>query len=388
MPGRSSSASPRRQERAAPGSRLAARRIRPAATPASGPRFGSGGGTGRTGSKRGSGPRARMMRARGIQSVSSPSIRCPTTSKGLKVSAPSLPRAHGSGIRRAAPERGRRAAEQVGGGFQLESHRVSPLHNELEARAELAAPVQARASSPSFVTMRDQHRPKQELIDEVAALRKQVADLKAETVVRRRVEDALRLSEEQLRALADSAPAGLCIIRPGGTVRAANLPFARLLGYESAAELQRLGEVLGIFAGPEELERVLADGAAGRPADERGAVPPKGREPAVVQRHRCRVLRPRRASRSRCSSGSRSRGARRRSPGPREGSREFEGDRPTPAPSHALLLPLYPERAGRRRPRRAADPPGRSRANARCPRRWSRGPGWGRCRPRGWNGRH
>ncbi|HWB39626.1 MAG TPA: PAS domain-containing protein [Gemmatimonadales bacterium] len=106
--------------------------------------------------------------------------------------------------------------------------------------------------------MRDQHRPKQELIDEVAALRKQVADLKAEMVVRRRVEDALRLSEEHLRGLADSAPAGLCVIRPGGTVRAANLPFARLLGYESAAELMRLGEVLGIFAGPEELERVLA----------------------------------------------------------------------------------------------------------------------------------
>ena len=106
--------------------------------------------------------------------------------------------------------------------------------------------------------MRDQHRPKQELCDEVAALRKQVADLKAEMVIRRRVEDALRLTEEHLRALADSAPVGLCIIRPGGTVRAANLPFARLLGYESSAELQRLAEVLGIFAGREELERVLA----------------------------------------------------------------------------------------------------------------------------------
>jgi len=106
--------------------------------------------------------------------------------------------------------------------------------------------------------MRDQHRPKQELCDEVTALRKQVADLKAEMVVRRRVEDALRLSEEQLRGLADSAPAGLCVIRRGGTVRAANLPFARLLGYETPAELQRIGEVLGIFAGPEELERVLA----------------------------------------------------------------------------------------------------------------------------------
>ncbi len=106
--------------------------------------------------------------------------------------------------------------------------------------------------------MRDQHRPKQELCDEVTALRKQVADLKAEMVVRRRVEDALRQSDEQLRTLADSAPAGLCIIRPGGTVRAANLPFARLLGYDSAAELQRLGEVFGVFATSDDLERVLA----------------------------------------------------------------------------------------------------------------------------------
>jgi PAS domain S-box-containing protein len=105
--------------------------------------------------------------------------------------------------------------------------------------------------------MRDQHRSKQELCDEVAGLRKQVADLKAEMVIRRRVEDALRHSEEQLRALADSAPAALCIVRPGGTVRVANLPFARLLGYDSAAELQRLSEAFGLFAAAEELGRVL-----------------------------------------------------------------------------------------------------------------------------------
>jgi PAS domain S-box-containing protein len=106
--------------------------------------------------------------------------------------------------------------------------------------------------------MRDQHRPKQELCDELAGLRKQVADLKAEMVARRRVEDALRHSEEQLRALADSAPAGLCIVRRGGALRVANLPFARLLGYESPAELQRLSETFGLFAGQEDLGRVLA----------------------------------------------------------------------------------------------------------------------------------
>jgi PAS domain S-box-containing protein len=106
--------------------------------------------------------------------------------------------------------------------------------------------------------MRDQYRSKQELCEELAGLRKQVADLKAEMVNRRRVEDALRHSEEQLRAMGDSAPTGLCLMRPGGTVRVANLPFARLLGYESAAELQRLSEAFGLFAGPDELPRVVA----------------------------------------------------------------------------------------------------------------------------------
>ena len=111
--------------------------------------------------------------------------------------------------------------------------------------------------------MRDQYRSKQELCDELAGLRKQVADLKAEMVIRRRVEDALRHSEEQLRALGDSAPTGLCLVRSAGTVRVANLPFARLLGYDSAAELQRLSDTIGLFAGPDELSRVLALASGG-----------------------------------------------------------------------------------------------------------------------------
>jgi len=106
--------------------------------------------------------------------------------------------------------------------------------------------------------MRDQYRSKQELCDELANLRKQVADLKAEMVIRRRVEDALRHSEEQLRALGDSAPTGLCLLCSDGTVRVVNLPFARLLGYESVSELQRLSETFGLFTGPDELSRVMA----------------------------------------------------------------------------------------------------------------------------------
>ncbi len=106
--------------------------------------------------------------------------------------------------------------------------------------------------------MRDQHRPKQDLINEVTALRKQVADLKEAMTARRRVEDALRTSEEQLRALADTVPVGLCLFRNNGSPVVTNRPFARLLGYESPAELLRVADVLGVFANREEEARVLA----------------------------------------------------------------------------------------------------------------------------------
>ena len=96
--------------------------------------------------------------------------------------------------------------------------------------------------------MRDQHRPKQDLINEVVALRKQVADLREEIAARRRVEEALRHSKELLRTLVDSSPAGLCLFKSDGAPIAASSPFARMLGYESVAELLSVSRVLGIFA--------------------------------------------------------------------------------------------------------------------------------------------
>jgi PAS domain S-box-containing protein len=76
-------------------------------------------------------------------------------------------------------------------------------------------------------------------------------------VARRRVEDALREAESRLRSLADGAPVGLCLFRRDGTPLTCNAPFARMLGYDTPAELQRVGGVLGIFATPEERLRVL-----------------------------------------------------------------------------------------------------------------------------------
>ncbi|HWN19927.1 MAG TPA: PAS domain-containing protein [Gemmatimonadales bacterium] len=105
--------------------------------------------------------------------------------------------------------------------------------------------------------MRDQHRPKQDLINEVVSLRKQVADLRAEMAARRRVEEALRHSEEQLRTLVDSSPAGLCLFKSDGAPIAAGAPFARMLGYESVAELLSVSRVLGLFPGGPERARVV-----------------------------------------------------------------------------------------------------------------------------------
>jgi PAS domain-containing protein len=85
-----------------------------------------------------------------------------------------------------------------------------------------------------------------------------VADLKEATAARRRVEDALRNSEDQLRALVDCSPAGLCLLRSDGAPVAGNGPFARMLGYESPADLLSVSLVLGLFGSEAEQCRILA----------------------------------------------------------------------------------------------------------------------------------
>jgi PAS domain-containing protein len=71
------------------------------------------------------------------------------------------------------------------------------------------------------------------------------------------VEDALRHSEEPLRVMVDCSPVGLCLFRPGGAPISANTPFARMLGYDSPAELVSVTQVLGVFATPREQARVM-----------------------------------------------------------------------------------------------------------------------------------
>jgi PAS domain-containing protein len=104
--------------------------------------------------------------------------------------------------------------------------------------------------------MRDQHRNKRGLVQEVTDLRKQVADLKQAAVERRRVEDRLRRDGELLRALLDQAPHPHCLLTREGVPLLANRSFVELMGYASQGELVRIAGDLGL---------VVADSTLGAP---------------------------------------------------------------------------------------------------------------------------
>jgi PAS domain-containing protein len=110
--------------------------------------------------------------------------------------------------------------------------------------------------------MRDQHRSKQELINENTDLRKQVADLKQAASERRRVEDTLRHDRELLRALLDQAPHPLCLLDSNAVPLLVNRAFAELLGYRSPGELIRLGSALGLVVGDPSRASGQPDGMA------------------------------------------------------------------------------------------------------------------------------
>jgi PAS domain S-box-containing protein len=105
--------------------------------------------------------------------------------------------------------------------------------------------------------MRDDHRPKQELIAEVVALRKQVADLKEASVVRWRIEQALRRSEEKYRELVELAPGGLCRLDADGALEQANQLVSELLGCETQTEALDFAATFGLFEDGGEREALI-----------------------------------------------------------------------------------------------------------------------------------
>lgn len=107
--------------------------------------------------------------------------------------------------------------------------------------------------------MRDDHRPKQDLINEVVGLRKQVADLKEAAVQRWRVEQAVRRSEEQYRELVELAPGGLCRLDSDGALAHANATLSELLGFPSRTELLEFVRAFGLFEDGGERDQLLEE---------------------------------------------------------------------------------------------------------------------------------
>lgn len=137
--------------------------------------------------------------------------------------------------------------------------------------------------------MHDLHRSKHELIHEITGLRKQVMDLKEAMTARRRVEDALRETEAMLRRLADGAPVGLALFQLDGTLVAANRPFARMLGYDTPADLLAIATVLGVFATPEDqsIAFTIPDTRESRPQSPLFRLKSGCRRQHAVLAHRC-----------------------------------------------------------------------------------------------------
>src|SRR5438876_9811210 len=79
--------------------------------------------------------------------------------------------------------------------------------------------------------MRDQAKTKEQLIDELAELRRQVAELQASEAQLRRTETALRESEARFRDLYDDAPIGYHELDAEGRIIRVNRTELALLGY-------------------------------------------------------------------------------------------------------------------------------------------------------------
>ena len=79
--------------------------------------------------------------------------------------------------------------------------------------------------------MKDKEKTKERLIDELAALRQQITELKASEIGRKRAEEALRKSEEKHRTLFDTSPNGIVIATLEGKILDANQAYQDMLGY-------------------------------------------------------------------------------------------------------------------------------------------------------------
>jgi len=105
--------------------------------------------------------------------------------------------------------------------------------------------------------MEEQDITKEELISELAKLRRRVAKLEALEIQRKLAEEALRRSEEELQTVFDSARDGIVVLDTKGKVVRINKYILEVGGYPEEALVGRHIEGLEMFP-PESLARILS----------------------------------------------------------------------------------------------------------------------------------
>jgi PAS domain S-box-containing protein len=102
--------------------------------------------------------------------------------------------------------------------------------------------------------MKEEHKTKEQLMNELAEMRQRIAEWEASEVRRERAEEALRESEGSFRAMADNANDGIMIAAGKGAHVYANRRMAEITGY-SIAEL--LKTTISDLVHPDQLREVV-----------------------------------------------------------------------------------------------------------------------------------
>ncbi|SNS21752.1 PAS domain S-box-containing protein [Humidesulfovibrio mexicanus] len=145
-----------------------------------------------------------------------------------------------------------KALSQAGVFTAEETGALSDVYGGMLARLRISPDEMARRI--------DYHIEREHLLTRHAAELKETLRLRDQEIVeRKRVEDALRLAEENYRGIFMSAPEGIFQTTLKGRILSANPAMARILGYESPQELMELVGSLGdqVYAFPLARERVL-----------------------------------------------------------------------------------------------------------------------------------